>query len=704
MPRDESQSSNAYGRKALANECEAIRMAAFGQQEHTINAASLKIGSLVAGGRLDGGIALAALLAAALSVPPQPGKAAWSAAELEKKVRRSFRAGLEKPRDARPEAGPSRRQRPIQPVQANAGAQPQSRIVQTYDYTDEAGALLFQAVRLEPKSFRQRQRGANGHWVWNLEGVRRVLYRLPELLASPPSATVFIPEGEKDVDNVRALGLVATCNPMGAEKWLEEYGQFLAGADAVLLSDNDAPGQRHVKDVAAKLEKYGKRVRILEMPRPHKDVSDWIAAGGTAAQLLEMANKVPSLEYPTESPVPSADDATGVSLPMVWFDQIKPSLDVMDFIQGVLVEKSAAVVFGDSNAGKTFWTTDLALHVAAGQEWNGRRVEQGCVIYCVLEGSRGFRNRVIAWKHRHGLEDASIPFAVIELPLDLMKPDADTPRLIAAIRAAAARIGIRVKLVVIDTLSRALAGGNESSSDDMGALVMNMDTIRAETGACVMFIHHSGKDQTKGARGWSGLRAAIDTEIEMAADEAAGTSTATVVKQREMKKGDAFSFRLETVVLGQNRHGEDVTTCVVEQTEQRLPSSKKIRLSDDQTSALRVLQDVIALYGERGHTGVPLDFLSVPEGWWRDRFYERCKIGSSQDTKKKAYQRIADKLQRLGKVAADGGRVWLPYPVDKPGQTGQGETCLGLSPLSPTGQTGHHPFRDVPSVPGERDS
>ena len=155
--------------------------------------------------------------------------------------------------------------------------------------------------------------------------------------------------------------------------------------------------------------------------------------------------------------------------------------------------------------------------------------------------------------------------------------------------------------MVVDTLSRALAGGNENSSEDMGALVQNMDAIRAETGACVLFIHHTGKDQARGARGWSGLRAAIDTEIEVVADERAGIATATVVKQRDMPKGSAFGFRLETVVLGRNRHGEDVTTCVVEPTglDASRPA-KGARLSGDQVAALRVLQDAIAEHGRNG--------------------------------------------------------------------------------------------------------
>jgi hypothetical protein len=250
-------------------------------------------------------------------------------------------------------------------------------------------------------------------------------------------------------------------------------------------------------------------------------------------------------------------------LPLFWFHEIKPMLDVKDFVQGVLIEGSGAVVYGESNAGKTFWTTDLALHVAAGKEWNGRRIQQGGVVYCVLEGGAGFCNRVSAWRDAHEVLDANFPFAVIPAALNLLDPEADTPRLITAIKQAAMVCSVPVKLVVIDTLSRAMAGGNENAPDDMGALVRNMDKIRQECRVCVLFVHHSGKDAARGARGHSLLRAAIDTEIEVRADDATGQKSALVAKQRELKKGDVFGFTLDVVKLGENRYGEDVTTCIV---------------------------------------------------------------------------------------------------------------------------------------------
>ena len=452
------------------------------------------------------------------------------------------------------------------PFGIGSGAEPpRGRIVAAYDYFDADGALAFQVVRMAPKDFRQRRPDGAGGWVWKMKGVALVPYRLPDLMAAPPNAPVFVVEGEKDADALHALGLVATCNPGGAGKWQPEFGQWLRGRDVVVLPDNDDAGEAHARDVAAKLAGAAASIRVISLPDlPAKgDVSDWLAAGGTREALARLV----------EAPPPPAPQATDTDLPLIWFDEITPVLEARDFVQGVLAEQSAVVVYGESNAGKTFWTTDLALHVAAGKEWNGRRVDGGGVIYCALEGGIGFRNRVAAWRTAHVKPGDQIHFAAVAAGINLLDPEADTQRLIRTIKAAAERMAQPVKLVVIDTLSRALAGGNENAPEDMGALVRNMDAIREATGAALLFVHHSGKDAAKGARGHSLLRAAIDTEIEVKADETTGSKTATAVKQREMKKGDVFGFRLETKLLGRNQHGEDVTTCIVEPEEVRRPTT-----------------------------------------------------------------------------------------------------------------------------------
>ena len=380
----------------------------------------------------------------------------------------------------------------------------------------------------------------------------------------------------------------------------------------------------------------------------------------TDADFHKTPDKEPDIQpdIPTSDKLKAAEAHISTELPLLYFDDIEPCLDVRDFVQGVLVEEGSTVVYGESNAGKTFWTTDLALHVAAGMEWNRRRVEGGGVIYCVLEGGAGFKNRVSAWRDKTGQRD--IPFAAIPSSLNLLDPDADTPKLIAAIQGAQARMGCPVKLVVVDTLSRAMAGGNENDSADMGALVQNMDAIRLATGACLLFVHHSGKDAAKGARGHSLLRAAIDTEIEVVAG-AGEEKSATVVKQRELKKGDVFGFTLKVVELGENRHGEKVTTCLVDgggQVEAQ-PKGLHKKLADGPQAALDILKRVVSASGREGNGGVPPGCLSVPEDWWRDRFYESADPGLKQDSKLKSFQRAAAALIAKRIVGMAANRVWV---------------------------------------------
>jgi hypothetical protein len=164
-------------------------------------------------------------------------------------------------------------------------------IAATYDYGDEQGVLLFQTVRYCPKDFKQRRPDGRGGWIWDLNGAPRLLYRLPELLAADSSQTVFIPEGEKDVDNLRGLGLVATTNPLGAGRWRWEFNEALRGRPVVILPDNDEPGLLHAEGVARNLLPVAAGVKVVALPGlpDGGDVSDWLAAGGSAEELTRLA-------------------------------------------------------------------------------------------------------------------------------------------------------------------------------------------------------------------------------------------------------------------------------------------------------------------------------------------------------------------------------------------------------------------------------
>ena len=177
-------------------------------------------------------------------------------------------------------------------------AQP-PRIVATYDYTDENGTLVYQNVRYEPKTFRQRRPNGKGGWSWNLDGVRRVLYHLPVVLTA---TEVLVLEGEKDVEKARSLGLCATTCGSASNPWLAEYTGTLTGKAVAVIADADEPGREKARKIEQALLGQAKSVRVLEMPGA-KDLSEWIEQGGTREQLLELVDGTP------ESKLESTDGA-----------------------------------------------------------------------------------------------------------------------------------------------------------------------------------------------------------------------------------------------------------------------------------------------------------------------------------------------------------------------------------------------------------
>ncbi len=223
-----------------------------------------------------------------------------------------------------------------------------SRIVAQYDYRDESGNLLLQAVRFDPKDFRQRRPKPGGGWDWRVKGVRVVPYRLPELLAEP-ARPVVIAEGEKDCDNLARIGVLATCNAGGAGKWTAEHSAFLRGRRVIVLADNDDAGRNHAQQVALSVHGIAESVQIVELPvLPAKgDASDWIAAGGTKAELKRLTEAAP-VWTPAAQPWPE----------IVSFDV----LNLPDFPTHVLPDTLRRWVEAESHATQT--PADLAALLA----------------------------------------------------------------------------------------------------------------------------------------------------------------------------------------------------------------------------------------------------------------------------------------------------------------------------------------------------
>jgi RecA/RadA recombinase len=233
-----------------------------------------------------------------------------------------------------------------------------SRIVAEYDYRDEKGVRLYQAVRFEPKDFRQR-RPLGAGWIWSLKDVRRVLYRLPELLAS--TGPVFIAEGEKDCDALAKLGLNATTNVGGAGKWKPEYSAFLKGRDVVILPDNDAPGREHALQVSEALAGVARSVLTVALQGiPEKgDVSDWLAAGGTKDKLLVLADSgAPKTRF-IASPdrmVGELDERLAMATGELTF-----GVKFLDDALGGILKRDLILVGAKTGVGKTSLATIAAL-------------------------------------------------------------------------------------------------------------------------------------------------------------------------------------------------------------------------------------------------------------------------------------------------------------------------------------------------------
>jgi len=350
-------------------------------------------------------------------------------------------------------------------------------------------------------------------------------------------------------------------------------------------------------------------------------------------------------------------------LDVLMFRDIKPQLNSNALIKDLLGTSGMTVMYGDSNTAKTFFAVDLGLHVALGWEWFGRRVNQSGVLYIAAEGGSSIQNRVSAFRQHYG-EIGDVPFGMITTAVDLCNNKAETDGLIATIQKMVASIGTEVGLVVVDTLSRALAGGDESSSQDMGAYVQNVDRIRSSTNAQVLSIHHTGKNHERGARGHSLLRAAADTEIEVTREEAAGYSVARVTKQRDLPMdGDSIAFRLETVVLGVNEYGEDVKSCVVKPASDLRTQGPALKPLKGQ--AKRALEQLHICVADNGRS--PPKFVQIPEDVvvvtlteWHD-YLAKANIINIKGNPRQQICRIRESLEKASLIEIHDDYVW-PTP------------------------------------------
>lgn len=252
---------------------------------------------------------------------------------------------------------------------------------------------------------------------------------------------------------------------------------------------------------------------------------------------------------------------------VVWPDEATELKPIRQNIRGILAVNSLALCMGDSGTGKSTVTVDMGCAVATGSPWRGMPSEKGLVLHVAGEGLHGLRLRLAA-AIKEGRGSKGMPYGIIEQSLDLSQPG-DIAELLELIDAAEQEIGEKLSLLILDTLARCF-GIDENDGAQMRVAIAACDQLRQATGATILLVHHVGKDASRGARGHSSLRGAVDTELLV--EGRTNPRTLTVTKQRDLPTVEPMGFDLEAVTVAVDAEtGENVTACIVKHNEGAAP-------------------------------------------------------------------------------------------------------------------------------------
>jgi putative DNA primase/helicase len=383
------------------------------------------------------------------------------------------------------------------------------RIVATYDYIDEDGELLFQSVRFEPKNFLQRRPDGTGGWIWNLKGMSRVLYRLPQLVESEEGATVYVVEGEKDADRLAALGFIATSNSGGAGKWRDEYSEYLSGKHIIIIPDNDEPGQQHAEQVARSVYGVAASVRVAALPGlpPKGDVSDWLDGKGVENGLQEIVESAPlwmpegkeQLEEPVEEPAA----ATRVLLPYGAFMEVP--FGTGEEIAFELRRRELGLIASVTNVGKSTLVRNAVLALTTGRQFEpfvkGGEPRRVGLLDFESSGSRAqddFERMTQDWScaEQSLLKENLFVFCDGMIGDDPLRLTQHMP----IVMREAQECGI--DLLVVDTSGAAFDIHNENDNGEVARKVMKPLLMLARKLNCaVVIVHHIGKSKSEEGSG-----------------------------------------------------------------------------------------------------------------------------------------------------------------------------------------------------------
>lgn len=342
--------------------------------------------------------------------------------------------------------------------------------------------------------------------------------------------------------------------------------------------------------------------------------------------------------------------------PAVWVSDAVLKLDERPIIKGLLDPGAFVVIYGPPSSGKSFFTADIAQHIALGALWRGRRVSKGLVVYVASEAGASILKRFVAWRDNRLSETAERIALVVLTRGPSLIAGVDFEKLAGQLVALQLEAGLPLLLVVFDTLSRSMPGGDENNTEDMTMVISAADKLRDQFACATAFVHHSGKDPDKGARGHSSLVAAADVVIQIV------PGIATVEKVRDGVAGERFGFSLKPVEIGIDCDGDPVVTCLFSALgEAPLAKPKKPVIRGISVMALSALVEAIEAGGQLlpETSTIPKGIKGAKVEQWRERF--RLRYGDEFDAaaRAKAFYRAKEALLGARAIAISDPWVWV---------------------------------------------
>jgi hypothetical protein len=591
---------------------------------------------------------------------------------------------------------------------ANIKPLPQVQFDHEWEYQDENKTTVFVKQRLRigesGKTYRLYKVDADGRRHTTLGDARIVPYNLPELLdAKSAGRIIYLVEGEKAADALATLKVTATTAHTGAGSWPEAITEYFAGANVVILPDNDLPGWRYAQKAVDAIWPIAKNVKVVdlglqgqgddayefihEQAKTREDLIELVKATHKLTstdvtipeRLVALKLDAPIDATPQQQPAPEdiakefAPDPAAEAKPAkpIKTVNIESWDDIQDepvewLIHGVLPVKAFAALYGPPGSFKSFIALDMAEAIATGRPWMGNPIErQGAVLYLCGEGFGGFGARIKACQIHHKTPKGA-PIYVIRHQLNLRSSAEDFNALMLAIVQLVEKTGMEFQLMAVDTLARAFGGGNENDSDAMGSFITTMGKIQEFLNCALMVLHHSGKDLAKGLRGHSSLLGAVDTQLEILRFEEQQKGVISLTKQKDGEDGIRFGFEMVEIEISGSSLGFDpvVSLAVQASDEAANQASKKAgkgHAGNGKNQRLEMLcletvvksKGVIKFVDKKQRMAVNLEE-------WRQELWE--KMGCTDDdrnTFKTAWSRAKTRLQDAGLIGIRDKLVWL---------------------------------------------